>query len=268
MPTEPRVGVDAYLARIGLAAPPAPTLNGLAQLQLAHILHVPFENLSIGWGESIVLEEEWLLDKIVRRRRGGFCYELNGAFAWLLRALGFHVDQVEARVWSAAAGAYGPPFDHMTLIVHVEDAVHGEDAAPGPYLVDVGFGRAPRAPIALPAGTHRGDDGVFRVWIDGGVGRLERLGDAEQWQPEHQFTTLPRRLDEYRAMCAYHQTSPDSHFTQNRVCSLAKPDGRLSLTPREFIRTEGDSRETTPVRDEAHYRQLLLDHFGIRAPDA
>ncbi|MEZ4718776.1 MAG: arylamine N-acetyltransferase [Caldilineaceae bacterium] len=59
------------------------------------------ESLSIGWGEQIELDEAWLLDKIVGRRRGGFCYELNGAFAWLLRQLGFHVDMLEAQVWSA-----------------------------------------------------------------------------------------------------------------------------------------------------------------------
>ena len=146
-----RATVDAYLARIGVDHVGPPTQASLARLQQAHMLYVPFESLSIGWGEQIELDETWLLDKIVGRRRGGFCYELNGAFAWLLRQLGFHVDMLEAQVWSAEAQTFSPPFDHMTLAVRADDATH---------LVDVGFGRAPRAPMRWPEDRQTGVDGV------------------------------------------------------------------------------------------------------------
>ena len=76
--------IDAYLARIGAARPREPDSHGLAELQVAYLLAVPFENLDIVAGRPISLDLEAIFDKIVRRRRGGFCYELNGLFAWLL----------------------------------------------------------------------------------------------------------------------------------------------------------------------------------------
>ncbi|MEZ4557193.1 MAG: arylamine N-acetyltransferase [Caldilineaceae bacterium] len=228
-----RATVAAYLARIGVDHVGPPTQASLARLQQAHMLHVPFESLSIGWGEQIELDEAWLLDKIVGRRRGGFCYELNGAFAWLLRQLGFHVDMLEAQVWSADDQTFSPPFDHMTLAVRADDATH---------LVDVGFGRAPRAPMRWPEDRQTGVDGTYRLHAADGQGCLESRTDDATWRPEYRFSTTPRRLDDYRAMCAYHQTSPDSHFARNRVCSLATVDGRITLTPREFIVTRNGAR--------------------------
>src|SRR5439155_12459989 len=113
---------------------------------------VPFENLSIHLGEPIVLDEAELLDKLVRRRRGGFCYELNGAFAALLAALGFEVTLLAARVYGG--GVLSPPFDHLALPVD----------APGPWLVDVGFGRHSHYPLRLDTAAEQVDpDGVFQV---------------------------------------------------------------------------------------------------------
>jgi N-hydroxyarylamine O-acetyltransferase len=93
------------------------SLQTLLALHEAHMLSVPFENLSIHYGQPIILEEEALFEKIVRQHRGGFCYELNGLFAWLLRHLGFHVPLLSAGV-ARASGGFGPEFDHLTLLVH------------------------------------------------------------------------------------------------------------------------------------------------------
>ena len=87
--TDIRLNVGAYLERIGYDGPLAPTAETLRRLHVAHLLAVPFENLSIHAGEAVVLDDESLFDKVVRRRRGGFCYELNGLFAALLRSVGF-----------------------------------------------------------------------------------------------------------------------------------------------------------------------------------
>ena len=119
----------AYLDRIGARAPERPDLPSLRRLMRSHLASVPFENLSIHLGEVIRLSDEALLGKIVDRRRGGFCYELNGAFAWLLRDLGYRVTMLGARVYGG--GQLGPPYDHMTLVVDLDE----------PWLVDVGFGR-------------------------------------------------------------------------------------------------------------------------------
>ena len=123
--------VVAYLNRVGVTAPTVGDAAGLRTLHRAHQLTVPFENLSIHLAEPISLDEPDLIDKIVRRRRGGFCYELNGAFALLLEALGAHVSRVAARVYGEEG--LSPPFDHLALIVRPADGG-------GPWLADVGFG--------------------------------------------------------------------------------------------------------------------------------
>ncbi len=128
----------AYLKRINYSGSLEPTAETLRDLQVAHLLTVPFENLSIHAGEPIVLEENALFTKIVERRRGGFCYEANGLFAALLRALGFEVAMLAAGV-AKSQGGFGPQFDHMTLVVTLSDR----------WLVDVGFGDSFLEPLLL-----------------------------------------------------------------------------------------------------------------------
>src|ERR1043166_8591573 len=140
------MNVPAYLDRINYRGPLNVDAETLRQLQVAHLRSVPFENLSIHAHEPIVLDDESLYDKIVERRRGGFCYELNGLFAALLTALGHRVELLSARVWGG--GGYGPPFDHMALRVD------------GDFLVDVGFGRFAEFPLRL---DDRGDQDGFRI---------------------------------------------------------------------------------------------------------
>jgi len=133
--------VSAYLARINYSGSTVPTCETLRSLHHAHLLTVPFENLDIGLGRPIVLDEDALVRKIVERRRGGFCYELNGAFAALLQAMGFRVSLLSARV-SREAGGESPEFDHLTLRV---DLKH-------PWLADVGFGELFLEPLRIEDG--------------------------------------------------------------------------------------------------------------------
>jgi N-hydroxyarylamine O-acetyltransferase len=145
--------LDAYLDRIGVGRPARADAASLAELQLHHLRSVPFENLSIHLGEPIVLEPAALVDKLVDRRRGGFCYELNGAFAALLSALGFSVTLLAARV--ATPVGLGPPFDHLALRVDADDG--------GPWLADVGFGSFSHHPLRLDSRADQPDPaGSFR----------------------------------------------------------------------------------------------------------
>ena len=123
--------LDTYFGRLAVPRPHTADAVNLHVLHRAHQLTVPFENLSIHLGEPIVLAEHDLIHKIVHRRRGGFCYELNGAMAILLETMGAQVRRVAARVYGE--GRARPPFDHMALVVHATDAS-------GPWLIDVGFG--------------------------------------------------------------------------------------------------------------------------------
>ena len=146
----------AYLDRVGVTGPAAGDAAALRTLHRAHQLTVPFENLCIHLAEPISLQERDLIDKIVRRRRGGFCYELNGTFALLLEALGAQVSRVAARVYGEA-GRLSPPFDHLALIVRPADGS-------GPWLADVGFGSHSDYPLLLDAREDQVDPaGRFRL---------------------------------------------------------------------------------------------------------
>ncbi|MEV8638747.1 arylamine N-acetyltransferase [Streptosporangium sp. NPDC051023] len=240
--------MDEYLKRIGAARPPRPDAESLHELQRRHLLTVPFENLSIHLGEPIVLEERALIDKIVGRRRGGFCYELNGAFAALLRSLGYRVTLMAARVF--ADGSLGPPFDHMALRVD----------APDPWLVDVGFGRFTHRPLRLDLRTDQSDSGgVFRL-TETDEGDLDVLKDGE---PQYRLEQRPRALADYEATCWWQQTSPTSHFARSLVCSLLTEEGRLTLTGRLLVRTTRDGRQELPLTTDAEVLAAYRDHFGI-----
>jgi N-hydroxyarylamine O-acetyltransferase len=244
---------NRYLERIGYRGPLEPTAETLRRLHLAHLYSVPFENLSIHWGEPIQLDDEALFEKIVTRRRGGFCYELNGLFAALLRALGFNVAMLSAGV-GRAAGEFSPDYDHMALLVILEDR----------WLADVGFGDSFREPLRLDErGEQREGDLAYRV-EETGDGRLlmARREEGGTWKAQYRFGLEPHVFADYAEMCHFHQTSPDSHFTRNRICSLATPDGRVTLSGMKLITTRGGQKQEREL-DEREYAEALREIFGI-----
>lgn len=249
--------VQAYLDRIGYRGPVDPVLSTLAALQRAHMLSVPFENLDIHLGRPIRLSVERFFEKIVWDRRGGFCYELNGLFAALLGDLGFQVALLSARV-VRPDGTVTPPFDHLTLSV-------GCPGRSERWLCDVGFGEGFLEPLPLVAGAERTQpSGHYRLEADGGDYVLLRRTDLEgPLTPAYRFTTEPHELQAFAEMCEYQQTSPESHFTQQRVCSLATPEGRLTLTGTRLIVTRRGERSEVPIEDDTAYRAALSDRFGI-----
>ncbi|MFD7865049.1 arylamine N-acetyltransferase [Streptomyces sp. NPDC059783] len=265
---EPRAQqtVDAYLERIGAVAPVRPDAAALRELQARHLATVPFENLSIHLGEDIVLEEAALLDKVVAGRRGGFCYELNGAFAVLLRALGFRVDLLQARVYGGD-GRLGIPYDHMALRVETVDGS-------GPWLADVGFGDHARYPLALdgradqedPAGTFRIGPAPTEDGARGGSGGPGSDGDLDVLRdgaPQFRLDPRPRELADFRAGAWYHRTSPDSGFTRGPVCSLFTEDGRITLRGHRLLTTRGERRDEAVLGSDAEVFAAYREHFGI-----
>jgi N-hydroxyarylamine O-acetyltransferase len=245
--------IDEYLSRIDYHGPREPTAATLRALHERHLLSIPFENLDIHLGRPILLDERRIVVKIVAQRRGGFCYELNGAFAALLRALGFDVTMLSARV-PRADGTTSPEFDHMTLLVRIV----GER-----WLADVGFGECFLHPLRLDdRGEQHDPAGTFRI---------EQL-DARDWllssssKPEYLFSLEPHTLADYAGMCHYHQTSPQSSFTQKRVCSLATAMGRITLRDDRLIVTEGGAKTEEPIENEAAWRDALRARFGVELP--
>ena len=250
------LNVLAYLERINYAGPTTPTPETLRSLHRAHMFSVPFENLDIHLHRTIVCDEARFLDKIVDERRGGFCYELNGAFAALLRALGFQVTLLSARV-AGADGSDGPEFDHLTLRVDLEE----------PWLADVGFGEGFLEPLRLQPAVEQPQIGrIYRLTDDEGVFRLEVMAN-DKWKREYSFTLHPRQLSDFAAMCHYHQTSPDSHFTRNRICSMATADGRVTLSNGTLIETRRGLREERGLAGEKEWREKLAERFGVILPE-
>jgi N-hydroxyarylamine O-acetyltransferase len=248
----------AYLDRIKYNGSLAPGAATLRDLQVAHLLTVPFENLSIHAGELIVLDDRALFDKVVRRRRGGFCYELNGLFAALLRELGFKVSMLSAGA-VGADGAFGPAFDHMALLVTLEER----------WLVDVGFGDSFREPLRLDVRTvQEQGDRAYRIDDSDNVLTVSRRDGSGDWRGQYRFTLEPHVYADYAGMCLYHQTSPQSHFTRQRLCSRATPDGRITLSGTRLIVTSGGERREVAVDGEHRYAEVLREHFGIVMPAA
>lgn len=247
------MNIQAYLQRINYRGPIDPTALTLRELQLAHLLAVPFENLSIHSNEPIVLDDDALFDKIVSRRRGGFCYELNGLFAALLRALGFKVDMLSARV-ANSEGVFGPDFDHMALLVSLEDR----------WIADVGFGDSFLEPLLLkePGEQLQGARAYKIVPNDGQRTLMQREGGGE-WQAQYRFGLQPYNYADYADMCIYHQTSPQSHFTQKRVCTRATPQGRITLSDLRLITTSNGERQERTLADEGEYANMLREQFGL-----
>ena len=260
-------GVDAYLRRLGVEQPAWPTVDALRELHLRHQRTVPFENLSIHLGEEIVLEEKRLLEKVVERRRGGFCYELNGAFGALLAALGYDVTLLAARVYGDG-GRLGIPYDHLALRVRTVDG--------GDRLADVGFGAHFHLPPAFgergeqedPAGRFRiVEAGVDAAGVRGGHGTVEAadLDVLRDGRPVYRLEVRPRALGDFTAGAWWHSSSPRSRFTRSLVCSRITEDGgRITLSGRRFTVTAPDgTREEREIAADEEVLALYRDRFGI-----
>lgn len=254
---------EQYLRRIGYTATVKPDVQTLHRLQHAHLLSVPFENLDIGLKRPILLDETSLWNKIVVNRRGGFCYEVNGLFASLLNEVGFDVTYLNARDYHEDDDTFGIDFDHLTLLVRVPN-----DTAR--WLVDVGWGDTFARPLELdnPDWQENGlrayklesfRDG-YQLWQRGYSGKLER---------QYYFDLTPHQFPaEYEATCLYHQTSPQSIFTQKRIISRLTENGRVSLDSDHLIITTNGQREEHLFENEEQFQELLQQYFGFRLQES
>lgn len=264
------MNVQSYLQRISYAGDVVPSFETLENICSAHIQSVPFENLSVIAKEPIEIKEELLFSKIVHRRRGGFCYEMNGVFQWLLKCLGYDVILLAARVFNRTKRLLGPEFDHLTLSVAVPEQLEER------YLVDVGFPDAFKFPLRLLDGTleRQGDHDVRlrRDTSETWYVETRGLDPSSEWEERYRFTLHPRQLSDYTKMCLYHQTSPEAPFTQKRLAVIStKDDGRLVFTdegekgPRiiETKRSHSGTTKTVTLLEECQVKEILKTYFGL-----
>ena len=243
-----------YLDRLQVEGAGPPTVEQLAFLHEQHLLRIPFENLDIHAGVPIVLDEDAILKKILDRNRGGFCYELNTAFAWLLRQLGYTVKIFAAEV-AREEGGFGIPFDHMVLHVTLDE----------PWLIDVGFGDSFRYPLPLMSEVsieQLGDR--YRFATEGDWWILERSkSDEVDFKTQYRFTLASQRLSDFDSGCRYHQTSPQSTFTKGPICTRALPSGRITLTEDKIVTTRHRVRSQDAVTSRSQWVSALEEWFEI-----
>ena len=243
--------VAAYLKRIRYTGTLEPTRSTLRALYASHLMTVPFEDLDLYLGRPVDLSANALFDKIVRRNRGGFCYELNGSFANLLREMGFNVALLNGQV-SRKEGGFGPQFDHLALLVELEH----------PWLVDVGYPRSPAEPLVLDTEAPQGSDEFpFRISRDDeSLCLFQQTPDG--WIPEYRFDLQPRHINDFAGMCRFHETSAESPFYGWLGCTIATHDGRVTLSDDKLIvRSNGTRTETAVLRRDVG--ALLRERFGI-----
>ncbi|MDH5579960.1 MAG: arylamine N-acetyltransferase [Betaproteobacteria bacterium] len=247
------MNIESYLKRIGYAGRVEATHEALTSLHLAHMQTIPFENIDIPLRVPITLDFEKIFEKIVGRNRGGFCYELNGLFGWLLNEIGFEVEMLSARVFRGD-GQLSPEFSHMLLRVNKD------------HIADVGFGDSFTRPLMFDEIEQKQETGGYRLTQEGGTWQMERRLDGS-WMPQYLFTVERRGFDEFEEMCRFQQTSPESVFTRKVVCSKATPAGRLTFANGRFITTNTGLKTESGIESAAELKSLLFTHFGFELDD-
>ncbi len=246
--------LDAYLARIGYRGSLEPTLGTLRDLHRAHLLTIPYENLDIHLGRTLPLDEAEIFDKLVTQRRGGWCFEMNGLFAWALRELGFAVTLLGATV--ERVGSSVQKTDHLVLLVALDE----------PYLCDVGFGDGVREPLPLRAGRYRQGFLEYELTCEGEMWRFHNqpYGAARGFS----FSLKPRTLDSFAGMCHTLQTSPESGFVRVTVCERFNEKGYGVLRGAVLLEVSAAGTRERVLEDAKDFDAVLRERFGLELPEA
>ena len=241
-----KMDIKDYVNRINYQGDLIPNLRVLKQLQEAHLLNVPFENLDIHYRTPIELDIDKIYHKVVEKGRGGFCYELNGLFYTLLTKIGFDCKIISARVYDSKKEDFGKEYDHMAIIVKLNQIE---------YLVDVGFGEFAFHPLKFEMNSIQSDPrGNFVIEkYENGYYKVSMV-KKETRHIEYIFIMKKRALTEFTEMCDFHQTSPNSHFTQKKLISKPTKIGRITITGNTLKITEND----VTVRED----KFAIEEFG------
>lgn len=249
--------IGAYLRRIGYEGDAAPTAENLAALQYAHLTHVPYENLDILRGVPLSLALPDLYDKIVVRGRGGYCFELNELFGWLLRSLGFEVIDYFARFLADTDGEI-PKRRHHVLGVTVPAT--GER-----WMADVGVGvGSPNWPLRMEYGLEQRQGNVaYRLDLDAFLGWVVKKDAGKGYASLFSFTEEPQLPVDFEAISFFCERSPISPFNREAMVALRTGTGRHTLDGDTFKTFDGDDVTVWQEPDEAARTAALRRLFGI-----
>jgi arylamine N-acetyltransferase len=261
---ESHESIQAYLDRIGFEGPARIDYDTLARLQWAHVHAVPYENLDILNGKYISIEIPDVYDKIVRRRRGGYCFELNGLFSWLLRRLGFQVTEYYGRYLE------GEPLEmpmrrHRIARVDLDGKI---------YIADVGMGvSAPRNPLLFQPDLEQKQGGEsYRIVRHPTLGWVVQYLHKGEYERLFCFTEDPQYPIDFEMPNHWCMTHLDSIFRNNTMVFIRTPEGRNTIADKldgngrkvqEFRRFTTDGVVTCIPKSKKEYKHALLSHFGI-----
>ncbi|QNE33427.1 arylamine N-acetyltransferase [Sphingomonas sp. NBWT7] len=256
--------LPAYIDRIRLPARPTLDHFGLAAVQRAHRLAIPFENLDVAFGRPIAIDSPAVFSKLVVARRGGYCFEQNRLFLDALGAMGFDARALLARVWLNGDGV--PPKTHTLSLVTVDGQ---------PWIADAGFGGsyAPPMPLVDGAEAEAPDGSRFRLTQDathgwllargGHAANTDGRGTGNGFQPQYSFTTDTVWPADLALSNHWTSTAPGTRFTTLKIASIVLPHGFASLTDRAYRRRAGEEENEATIGDPRVYRMRLSMMFGI-----
>ncbi|MBI2707449.1 MAG: GNAT family N-acetyltransferase [Proteobacteria bacterium] len=243
----------SYLERIECTKPLDASLETLKKFHAAHVFAIPFENLDIHLHVPIVLEEQHLFDKLITRKRGGYCYELNGLFYYLLQSLGFKTHLCRARLIDED-GELLPDSSHMINLVTLDQR----------WIADVGWGNGLIYPLCLDTEAEQIQYGQaykcsknaegFDVWQKREHGKWEKL---------HSLTLHKQEMADFQGRNLYHQTTPSSPFAKERICTKPMEEGYLILKGNRFSYDTPQGQNIEILERDEDYRQILKDRFGL-----
>jgi N-hydroxyarylamine O-acetyltransferase len=252
--------LDAYFSRIGYDGTRAPTLEALRAIQLLHPQAIAFENLNPLLALPVKLDVDSLQQKLVRSRRGGYCFEHNGLLFHVLRALGYRVTGLAARVvWNQPDPSAMTPRSHMVLKVELPE---------GTYIADVGFGMSPTAPLRLvPDIAQETPHESFRLLKNDGHFTLQCNLKGE-WTSFYLFDLQEQAAIDYQVANHYVSTWPTSHFVTSLIAARATADGRYGLRNNRLSihRMRGESEQRV-LSSAAEISAVLKDLFDVVVPD-
>ncbi len=255
------MNLAAYLDRIGHTGPVAADLATLRAVHRAHHFAIPYENLDVQLKRPVTTNPAAAFDKIVTRRRGGWCYEMNGLLGWALGEIGFKITRMMAGVRREQDGDIAIS-NHLILRVDLEDGPRS-----GPWMADVGFGDGPLDPYPIVAGPIQG--GLFAY-------RLEEMADG-WWRlhnhpaggaPSFDFQISPADEAAMADRCHWLQTDPASGFVQNAVAQRHQPDRLLMLRGRSLRTVTADGSSDRLIADADDYVATLKRDFDLDLPEA
>jgi N-hydroxyarylamine O-acetyltransferase len=247
------MNIAKYLKRINYTDKISVTDEVLKRLHQSHVYQVPFENFDIFYKKLFGLDIEKVYKKIIDDARGGFCYELNLLFSWLLAEIGFSSRIIACRIFNDD-GSLGPEFDHMAIYVKTEKE----------FLLDVGYGDLFITPIEIKIGVQHDGRNYFRIenWNKNKY-LISMSPDGVDFSRRYVFSLDLVKVDDFTSICLDKQINPNSYFVKNVICTKPTNTGRFTIFNEKIIERKGSSKIEFPIENEDILIRFLKEKFQI-----